>query len=58
MGNPEQDNNRRLLVTIGYIPPAEVDETFYAKLDALEIVAEYLNNSPSDKYEAVHNASP
>jgi putative transposase len=32
-------NNRRLLGPIGYIPPAEAEETFYANLNTLDMVA-------------------
>ena len=32
-------NNRRLLASIGYIPPAEAEEAFYAKLNTLDMVA-------------------
>ena len=32
-------NNRRLLGPIGYIPPAEAEETFYANLNSLDMVA-------------------
>jgi putative transposase len=32
-------NNRRLLSPIGYIPPAEAEETFYANLNTLDMVA-------------------
>ena len=32
-------NNRRLLAPIGYIPPAEAEEAFYAKLNTLDMVA-------------------
>ena len=32
-------NNRRLLGPIGYIPPAEAEEAFYAKLNTLDMVA-------------------
>jgi len=32
-------NNRRLLGTIGYIPPAEAEEAFYANLNSLDKVA-------------------
>ena len=32
-------NNRRLLGPIGYIPPAEAEEAFYANLNSLDIVA-------------------
>jgi transposase InsO family protein len=33
------DNNRRLLGPIGYIPPAEAEEAFYANLNTIEMVA-------------------
>ena len=32
-------NNRRLLGPIGYIPPAEAEQTFYANLNSLDMVA-------------------
>jgi len=32
-------NNRRLLAPIGYIPPAEAEETFYANVTKIDIVA-------------------
>ena len=32
-------NNRRLLGPIGYIPPAEVEERYYAQFDTLDMVA-------------------
>ena len=32
-------NNRRLLGPIGYIPPAEAEEAFYANLNTLDRVA-------------------
>ena len=32
-------NNRRLLGPIGYIPPAEAEEAFYANLNSLDRVA-------------------
>ena len=32
-------NNRRLLGSIGYIPPTEAEETFYANLNSLDMVA-------------------
>ena len=32
-------NNRRLLGPIGYIPPAEAEEAFYANLNTLDMVA-------------------
>ena len=32
-------NNRRLLGPIGYIPPTEAEEAFYAKLNTLDMVA-------------------
>lgn len=32
-------NNRRLLGTIGNIPPAEAEENFYAQLGVLDMVA-------------------
>jgi putative transposase len=32
-------NNRRLLGPIGYVPPAEAEEAFYAKLNTLDMVA-------------------
>ena len=32
-------NNRRLLGPIGYVPPAEAEETFYANLNTLDMVA-------------------
>ena len=32
-------NNRRLLAPIGYIPPAEAEEAFYANLNKLDMVA-------------------
>jgi len=32
-------NNRRLLAPIGYIPPAEAEERYYAKLNTLDMVA-------------------
>ena len=32
-------NNRRLLGSIGYIPPAEAEEAFYANLNTLDMVA-------------------
>ena len=32
-------NNRRLLGPIGYIPPAEAEEAFYANLNSLDMVA-------------------
>ena len=32
-------NNRRLLGPIGYIPPAEAEEAFYANLNKLDMVA-------------------
>lgn len=32
-------NNRRLLAPIGYIPPAEAEEAFYANLNTLDMVA-------------------
>ena len=32
-------NNRRLLEPIGYIPPAEAEEAFYANLNTLDMVA-------------------
>jgi transposase InsO family protein len=31
-------NNRRLLGSIGYIPPAEAEEVFYANLNILDMV--------------------
>ena len=32
-------NNRRLLGPIGYIPPAEAEEAFYANMNSLDMVA-------------------
>ena len=32
-------NNRRLLGPIGYIPPAEAEERYYAQFDTLDMVA-------------------
>ena len=32
-------NNRRLLGPIVYVPPAEAEETFYANLNSLDMVA-------------------
>ena len=32
-------NNRRLLGSIGYVPPAEAEETSYANLNTLDMVA-------------------
>lgn len=32
-------NNRRLLGPIGYIPPAQAEEAFYANLNTLDLVA-------------------
>ncbi|PRY82259.1 hypothetical protein CLV74_1511, partial [Donghicola tyrosinivorans] len=32
-------NSRRLLGPIGYIPPAEAEEAFYANLKSLDMVA-------------------
>jgi transposase InsO family protein len=32
-------NNRRLLAPIGYIPPAEAEEAFYANLNTIDMVA-------------------
>ena len=32
-------NNRRLLDPIGYIPPAEIEEAFYANLKSFDMVA-------------------
>jgi putative transposase len=32
-------NNRRLLGPIGYIPPAEAEERYYAQLNTLDMVA-------------------
>ncbi len=32
-------NNRRLLEPIGYIPPAEAEEKYYAQLNTLDMVA-------------------
>jgi len=32
-------NNRRLLGPIGYIPPAQAEEAFYANLNTLDMVA-------------------
>ena len=32
-------NNRRLLAPIGYIPPAEAEERYYAQFDTLDMVA-------------------
>jgi transposase InsO family protein len=32
-------NNRRLLGSIGYIPPAEAEEALYANLNSLDLVA-------------------
>ncbi len=32
-------NNRRLLELIGYIPPAEAEERYYAQLNKLDMVA-------------------
>ncbi len=32
-------NNRRLLEPIGYIPPAEAEERYYAQFNALDMVA-------------------
>ena len=32
-------NNRRLLAPIGYIPPAEAEERYYAQLNTLDMVA-------------------
>ena len=32
-------NNRRLLGPIGYITPAEAEETFYANLNTLDMIA-------------------
>ena len=48
-------NNRRLLGPIGYIPPAEAEEAFYANLNKLDMVALFLNKSPSGKPGAVHD---
>ena len=31
-------NNRRLLGPIGYIPPAEAEEAFYANMNTLDMV--------------------
>ena len=31
--------NRRLLGSIGYVPPTEAEETFYANLNSLDMVA-------------------
>jgi transposase InsO family protein len=32
-------NNRRLLEPIGYIPPAEAEERYYAQFNTLDMVA-------------------
>ena len=32
-------NNRRLLGPIGYIPPAEAEQRYYAQFDTLDMVA-------------------
>jgi len=32
-------NNRRLLAPIGYLPPAEAEEAFYANLNTINMVA-------------------
>ena len=32
-------NNRRLLAPIGYLPPAEAEEVFYANLNTINMVA-------------------
>jgi len=32
-------NNRRLLGPIGYVPPAEAEEAFYANLNTIDMVA-------------------
>ena len=32
-------NNRRLLAPIGYLPPAEAEEAFYANLNTFNMVA-------------------
>jgi len=32
-------NNRRLLEPIGYIPPAEAEEKYYAQFNMLDMVA-------------------
>ena len=47
-------NNRRLFGPIGYIPPAEAEEAFYANLNSLDMVAWSLNKPPSGKPGAVH----
>ncbi|PJF07757.1 hypothetical protein CUR21_18480 [Pseudorhodobacter sp. MZDSW-24AT] len=46
-------SNRRLLGPIGYIPPAEAEEAFYANLNTLDMVASSLNKPPSGKPGAV-----
>lgn len=32
-------NNRRLLASIGYIPPSETDQRYYAQFNTLDVVA-------------------
>ena len=48
-------DNRRLLGPIGYIPPAEAEEAFYANLNSLDMAAWPLNKSPSGKAGAVQS---
>ncbi len=47
-------NNRRPLGPIGYIPPAEAEEAFYANLNSLDMVAWSSNKPPFGKAGTVH----
>jgi transposase InsO family protein len=51
-------HNRRLLGSIGYIPPTQAEETFYSNLNKLDMVTSSLNKPPSGILGTIHRASP
>ena len=51
-------NNCRLLGPIGYMPPAEAEEAFYANMNTFDMVAYSLKKPPSGKPGAVKADRP
>ena len=51
-------HNRRLLGSIGYIPPTQAEEAFYSNLNKLDMVTSSLNKPPSGILGTIHRASP
>lgn len=49
-------NNRRLLSTIGNIPPAEAEIRFYKELETIKLAAQDANENASGKSGTVHSS--